>query len=210
MKNKKALLSLFICFLVGTFIFGISFAYADSYGLSETAGSANLTTAAGGGDVPTIIGNVIGTALSLISVLFFILMLYGGLLWMTARGKTEQTTKALDTIIAAIIGIVIILGAYALTQFVFSSVKGDGSAVNNSSAVNPSRVNCVDDSQCSGGICLNGVCANEAETDRELDALLADGVDCTKHTDCSGNNMQCTAGKCIQSTQEQIDNQNAY
>jgi len=95
-----------------------------SYGLESTASAANLKNAAGGGDIPTIIGNIIGTALSLISVIFFILMLYGGFLWMTARGDSGQTTKALDTIIAAVIGIVIILGAYALTQFVFNSLSG--------------------------------------------------------------------------------------
>jgi hypothetical protein len=198
MKNKKVLFGLFICFLVGTFIFGITSVYADSYGLSETAGSANLTTAAGGGDVPTIIGNVIGTALSLISVLFFILMLYGGLLWMTARGKTEQTTKALDTIIAAIIGIVIILGAYALTQFVFSSVKGSGTTQNSSNAGTSAVGASVD------VVPVNG------NTRSLPQANNADEVECNNHADCSGNNMQCTAGKCIQLTQEQIDIQDSY
>lgn len=89
-----------------------------SFGLNETAGAAGLTGY--GNSVPKIVGNVIGTLLSMISVLFFVLVLYGGILWMTARGNSDQTGKALNTIIGATIGIVIVMGAYALTNFVFS------------------------------------------------------------------------------------------
>lgn len=90
------------------------------YGLSATAGAAKLTGA--GKDLPGIIGNVIGTALSLIAVLFFALMLYGGFMWMTAHGNEQQVTKALDTIFSAIIGIIIVLASYAITNFVLTSV----------------------------------------------------------------------------------------
>ncbi len=90
---------------------------AANFGLDETAGAAGLTGY--GNSVPTIAGNIIGTLLSMISVLFFVLVLYGGILWMTARGNSEQTGKALNTIIGATIGIIIVMGAYALTNFVF-------------------------------------------------------------------------------------------
>lgn len=96
----------------------------DQYGLDRTAGSAGLTTVSS--DVPTLIGNIVGTALSMIGVLFFILMVYGGFLWMTARGNEEQTTKAKNTITAAVIGIIIVLASYAITNFVFRSLQTSG------------------------------------------------------------------------------------
>ena len=97
-------------------------ALAQDYGLGETAGAAGLTRY---GTSPTVIaGNVIGAGLSMIGVLFFILMVYGGILWMTARGNEETTKKALNTIIAASIGMVIVLASYAITSFVFRSVEG--------------------------------------------------------------------------------------
>lgn len=97
---------------------------SDPYGLDTTAGAAQLTTDK---DVPTIIGNVVGAALSLVSVLFFILMIYGGVRWMLARGHEDEARKALDTIIGAIIGILIILGAYAITRFILEA-PGAGSS----------------------------------------------------------------------------------
>ncbi|OGH85868.1 MAG: hypothetical protein A2493_02370 [Candidatus Magasanikbacteria bacterium RIFOXYC12_FULL_33_11] len=128
MNNKKFFLTfgfLTVFFLL-VMMFVPGFAFADNYGLDATAGAAGLPS---GVDLPTVLGNVIGTALSMISVLFFGLMLYGGIIWMTARGKSENTQKALDTIIAAIIGVVIVLAAYAITNFVFSNVQsGAGGA----------------------------------------------------------------------------------
>lgn len=95
-------------------------------GLDTTVNQAGLDKF--GSDIPTIIGNIIGTALSMIAVIFFIITVYGGFVWMTARGKAEQSKKALDTIVAAVIGMLIVLGANALTIFVFNSLgdnRGD-------------------------------------------------------------------------------------
>ena len=98
--------------------------FADDYGLEVTAKAASLEQF--GANLPGLIGNVLGTALSLVGVLFFALMLYGGITWMMAHGNAESEKKALSTITAAIIGILIVLGSYALTTFVLSSVKGGG------------------------------------------------------------------------------------
>ena len=96
---------------------------STKYGLDVTAGAAKLPKI---GDLPTIIGNVLGTALSLISVIFFGLMIYGGFMWMTARGNDEQAKKALNTVFSAIIGIIIVMAAYAITTFVFDSIRSAG------------------------------------------------------------------------------------
>lgn len=121
----------FILGLFFIFLFSIAFVspvFAD-FGLEDTAGAAGIKN---GTSIPVLIGNVIGTALSMVSVLFFILMVYGGILWMTARGKEDQSKKALDTIIAAVIGILIVLGSYALTQFVFKALDGGTGRTNTS------------------------------------------------------------------------------
>lgn len=107
-----------------TFFAMPALAQADDYGLSATAGAADL--AKFGTDLPGLIGNVLGTGLSLVGVLFFALMLFGGVTWMLAHGNAEQEKKALNTIVAAIIGILIVLGSYALTTFVFKSVGSAG------------------------------------------------------------------------------------
>jgi len=45
-------------------------------------------------------------------------MIYGGFIWMIARGNEGEVTKAKDLIQAAIIGLVVVLAAYAITQFI--------------------------------------------------------------------------------------------
>jgi len=67
-------------------------------------------------------GRVINVALSVVGLVFLILMLYGGYLWMTARGKEERLNKAKETIEASIIGLIIVLAAYGITYFVVSRI----------------------------------------------------------------------------------------
>lgn len=122
--NKKIIIFLvafcFTCFFVTPVL-------AGRLGLDATRDAAELA----GGDIPLIIGNIIGAGLSLVGVLFFALTLYGGILWMLAQGNQEREKKALNTIVAAIIGIIIVFSSYAITNFVFKGIEGR-SALNGS------------------------------------------------------------------------------
>ena len=99
---------------------------ADSTGLNETAGvgigggSASDVTNVPfyGQSIATTIGKIVGIGLSFIGVIFLILMIYGGFIWMTARGNQQAVDKAKDLIYAAVIGLIIVLAAYAITAFV--------------------------------------------------------------------------------------------
>ncbi len=63
--------------------------------------------------------SIINTLLTLLGLVFMLLMLYAGLTWVLARGNEEGITKAKDTLKRSVIGLTIILGAYALANFVF-------------------------------------------------------------------------------------------
>ena len=120
-RKKHALnLCLGLLFVVLCVIPLPSTAAAD-YGLKTTASQGDLIQY----DLPlqTRVGKVVGAALSLTGIIFFLLAVYAGFLWMTARGDESQAKKARETIIMAVTGLVIILGAYAITQFVFEAVK---------------------------------------------------------------------------------------
>jgi cbb3-type cytochrome oxidase subunit 3 len=69
-------------------------------------------------NVPSAIGKVLGAGLAFIGVIFFILMIYGGVIWMFARGNDQEVAKAKDLITSAIIGLVIVLAAYAITYYI--------------------------------------------------------------------------------------------
>ena len=72
--------------------------------------------------VSQIVGVVVQAALALIGVVFLALMIYAGYNWMTARGEEEKVEKAKDTITRAFIGLIIVVGAYAIWKFVFASL----------------------------------------------------------------------------------------
>lgn len=106
-------------------LFWAGVVYADSYGLEKTADAAGLKNAVSGSSPADIIGNVVGSALTLVGVLFLLLMIYGGIIWMIARGNEQETDKALKTIKAAVIGLIIVIASYAITTFVFKAISGE-------------------------------------------------------------------------------------
>jgi hypothetical protein len=73
--------------------------------------------------IQTRTGQIIGVVLSFVGVVFLIMMIYAGIMWMTAQGNDQQVTKAKELLINSIIGIVIIFAAYAITAFVGNFVS---------------------------------------------------------------------------------------
>jgi len=70
-----------------------------------------------------IAGAIIGTFLSFLGIIFLILIMYGGFVWMTAGGNEMKVLKAKQVLTQAIIGIIIVLAAYSMTSFVFHSLN---------------------------------------------------------------------------------------
>lgn len=62
---------------------------------------------------------VLGISGSVILLIFF----YGGILWITARGKSEVVQSGKDAMVGAVIGLIIILGAYAGVTLMVSILK---------------------------------------------------------------------------------------
>ena len=71
-------------------------------------------------DLLTTIGNIIKTLIGLTGVIFVILLIYAGFLWMTAGGDSKKVDKSKNIIRNCIIGLVIIVLAYAITSFIFT------------------------------------------------------------------------------------------
>lgn len=75
-------------------------------------------------DLGNISGTVINAALQLVGLIFMLLLVYAGILWMTARGEEAQIEKAQKIITASIIGLIITISAYAVTVFVTGKFEG--------------------------------------------------------------------------------------
>ena len=81
------------------------------------------------------LSQLITVFLSLLGVIFIILIILAGYNWMTAGGEEEKVNKAKQMIYRAIIGLIIIMSAYAITYFVFTNLpagtSGGGSFTTN-------------------------------------------------------------------------------
>ncbi|MDD4900986.1 MAG: hypothetical protein PHS62_02645 [Patescibacteria group bacterium] len=80
----------------------------------------NITT--GSNDLAGIVGIIIQAFLGLLGVLFLVYIIYAGYNWMVAQGDEEKVTKAKDTIQRAVIGLIVTIGAYAISYWVFGSL----------------------------------------------------------------------------------------
>jgi len=68
-------------------------------------------------DVRLYVVALIKIALSFTGFLFFLLIFYGGYLWMAAGGNEEILKKAKSIITKAVVGFAIVLAAYSITYF---------------------------------------------------------------------------------------------
>lgn len=72
--------------------------------------------------IEPIIGIIIKSALTFLGVIFLILTIYGGYMWMTAAGNEEQVGRAKKTLTTAVIGLIIVVSAYAISYFVIEKL----------------------------------------------------------------------------------------
>jgi len=112
---------LLLSFVLGFLVFSTPTLVFAKRTIDDAGGFLNKTVQPTGistQDVSTRSGSIIQGALRLVGIAFLILMVYGGFIWMTARGEESQIDKAKETIVAAVIGMMIVVGAYALTNFI--------------------------------------------------------------------------------------------
>lgn len=87
-------------------------------GLDTIGGSVKL----GGGDVRETAARIINVALGFLGIIAVVIVLIGGFKYMVSGGNEEKTSEAKNMIVAGIIGLAIILSAWAITTFVISSL----------------------------------------------------------------------------------------
>lgn len=73
-------------------------------------------------DLPDVIGNVVRIVLGLMGLVAVVLIIVGGFQWMTSGGNEEKIGKAKQLMGAALIGLVIVVLAYAIAEFVINQL----------------------------------------------------------------------------------------
>lgn len=79
-------------------------------------------TGLGQTDIRVTVARIIRVAMGLLGIVAVVIILIGGFTWMTAGGNEEKVGEAKKWIFAGIIGLAIILSAYAIASFVITQL----------------------------------------------------------------------------------------
>ncbi len=200
-KNFIIIFTVFISvFVIADFVLAevdVGVGYGQNIGLGET-------------DPRTVAVNIIRIALGFLGIIAVGLIIYGGWLYMTSEGNAEKVEKAKKLLTGAIIGLIIILSAFAIVSFVLNKL---------SEAVTPYMESCspIGATQ-SCGSCLCGVISQGTRTCQasgywgSCAGLVCASCGPVSPVSCDGNTMElgcqadntacadgqyCDAGACI-------------
>ncbi len=76
-----------------------------------------------------IVGNIIGyikILLQVLGVVFLVIVIYAGVLWMTAGGNQEKAGTARKWIINGVIGMITVGLSWAIALFIENLIRGNG------------------------------------------------------------------------------------
>lgn len=104
-------------------LFAVSPAFAQIKNQQQAQGYLNTAGQAGFGNTTTatpgsLVGSIISGVLGFVGTIAFVMFMYGGFLWLTARGNSEQVAEAKKYIFNATLGAVVIIMAYSATYYI--------------------------------------------------------------------------------------------
>ncbi|MFH2136575.1 MAG: hypothetical protein ABII19_03030 [Patescibacteria group bacterium] len=73
-------------------------------------------------DPRAVAARIINVALGFLGIIAVVIVLYGGFMWMTAAGNEERISKAKQILSAGVIGLVIIVMAWAIASYVVTTL----------------------------------------------------------------------------------------
>jgi len=124
----KLFFKILLFFTVSISILGLSFLFdinliqasSGGYGLDQVPSELPRD------DIATIIVRIVNYVVGLVGIILLVMLIYGGVMYMTSAGSEEQAKKAKSVLTYAIIGIVIIALSFLITQFIVSMLTGGG------------------------------------------------------------------------------------
>lgn len=122
MKNMRYLAFLVLLITIVGFTSSAKSAADDrSYGLNMTANEAgfNIQNATNqGAELNNLIGTIVNTLLGLTGVIFMLVIIAAGDMWITAGGNEEKIKKAQGMIFNGVVGLAITFAAYLAAEFI--------------------------------------------------------------------------------------------
>lgn len=98
--------------------------YADT--LEGCAGFENTDSGLNKNNLTTTINTIINVIIGVVGFVAVVMMIVGGISFITSQGDSAKVTKARNTILYGVVGLVVALLAFAIVNFVLGSVFGSG------------------------------------------------------------------------------------
>lgn len=83
----------------------------------------NPSIGLGTADLKATVTNIINWVLGLLGIVAVVMILYGGFVWLTAGGSEEKVGNAKKILGSAVIGLVIVILAWAIVNFVVNTTN---------------------------------------------------------------------------------------
>lgn len=188
-KSVKKIITT-LTLLVGVFfVFNLALAAAPDLGMDFGA-SIGLSSA----DPRIIASRIIQIFLGFLGIIAVGLIVYAGFLWMTAAGNEDKIDRAKKTLVSAVVGLIIILSAFAIATFILNKLleATGGAGGDNSGGGGPAAG--------IGGAGIIGACSvenvyptpNQKEVARNTSIIVTFKEDVDPATICE----TVTAGRC--------------
>jgi hypothetical protein len=136
-------------------------------------------------DIPTLIGKVIRFILGVTGSIALVMFIYGGFLWMTAAGNTQQVDKGKKALIWSVLGLLAVFGSYSVLNLVYRALPGVSSG---GSPTDPSAgeetatyeiFDCVvEDEEAGESVPLEGMCCDSRGCPEAYGTCTGRGASC--------------------------------
>lgn len=83
----------------------------------------NVPASVQGPEATTIVGNITNMLLWVAGVASVIAIVVGGIMYITSSGDEKRVSSAKNTILYAVVGMIVALMAYAIASFVVTNIK---------------------------------------------------------------------------------------
>lgn len=152
MKNKLSTRLRLLVVMVSSLVLMSQSVLANGFSSEINAGLQQINSGSNQVSASDIVKKIINGLLFLIGIIAVIMILYGGIRYTISAGDSAKIAAAKNTILYAVVGLIVAIMAYAIVNFVVSSFNGESGTGRSSTAtstVGETQKKSSDDSQSS-------------------------------------------------------------
>lgn len=113
----------FLCFSISTPALAASTSICSNPGISQEIKAAS-GCGGGGGNLASVIQNILNVVIGLSGIIAVIFIVVGGISFITSSGDAGKIKKAKDTVLYAVIGLIVCALAFVIVNWVVGSLLG--------------------------------------------------------------------------------------